>query len=273
MAGAPRADQRAALLMERGQTQEAVRVLRERLAEDPRDVATRRMLVRVFGVAGNLGEAAREAQRLSEALGTGSPVPWIELGHAYELAHRYDEALKLYDRAADAAPADPSGAREGGLRAARWGEVELARPRLEEALRRDTKDARVWHALGVVRLRLGDVDGARMAYRSGLMADPQALENRIGLATVALATDDPRSALAEYEAIVLARPRFADAHLGRAWALVSLGRLDEAREALETGARLGANPAVVTRQRELIQHLKKGVKSDVESGASIDQKR
>jgi Flp pilus assembly protein TadD len=273
MAGAPRADQRAALLVDRGQTDEALRVLRERLAEQPRDVATRRMLVRVLGVAGNMGEALREAERLASLLGARSPIPWIELGHAYELSHQYEQALKFYDRAADVAPADPSGAREGGVRAARWGEAELARPRLEEALRRDPRDARLWHALGVVRLRLDDVDGARTAYRSGLMADPRALENRIGLATVALATDDPESALSEYDAIVAARPRFADAHLGRSWALLLLGRLGEARQALETGARLGANPRVVTRQRELVQHLQKGAKSNVESGSLIDQKR
>jgi tetratricopeptide (TPR) repeat protein len=272
-ASAPRADQRAALLVEHGQNDEAVRVLREQLTKQPGDVATRRMLVRVLGVAGKLGEAASEAQKLAAALGPHSPLPWVELGHAHELAHRYEEALKFYDRAAEVAPADPLGAREGGLRAARWGEAELAQPRLEEALRRDPRDARVWHALGVVRLKLDDVEGAKTAYRSGLMADPSALENRIGLATVALATDDPAGALSQYDAIIAARPRFADAHLGRSWALVLLGRLVEAEAALETGARLGANPRVVTRQRELVQQLQKGSKSDVESAAPIDQKR
>src|SRR5262245_61798964 len=37
-ASAPRADQRAALLVEHGQNDEAVRVLRERLSKQPRDV-------------------------------------------------------------------------------------------------------------------------------------------------------------------------------------------------------------------------------------------
>ena len=252
---AARPEQRAALLVERGQTAEAVRMLREHLGRHPSDIAAQRTLVRVLAVTGNLGAAEAEAQKLASRLGARDPVPFIELGHAYEIAHRYDEALQAYDRAAEVAPRDARGPREGGLRAARWGEVELAQPRLEEALRRDPRDARVWHALGVVRLKRGDAAGATVAYRSGLVANPAALENRIGLATVALATDDPEAALAQYDAIIAARPRFADAHLGRSWALLILGRLDDAQAALDMGARLGANPRVVARQRELAKRL------------------
>ncbi len=264
-ATAARPEQRAALLVERGQTHEAVRMLREHLARHPSDVAAQRTLVRVLAVTGNLGAAETEARKLASQLGAGDPVPFIELGHAYEIAHRYDEAMQAYDRAAAVAPPDPRGPREGGLRAARWGELTLALPRLEEALRRDPSDARLWHALGVVRLKLGDAAGASVAYRSGLQANPGAVENRIGLATLALVTDDPEAALAQYDAIIALRPKFADAHLGRAWALLILGRLDDAQAALDTGARLGANPRVVTRQRELVKRLR--------MRPQIDQKR
>jgi cellulose synthase operon protein C len=262
---AARPEQRAALLVERGRTDEAVRMLREHLTRHPTDVIARRALVRVLAVTGNLGAAETEARKLATQLGASDPLPFIELGHAYEIAHRYEEAIEAYDRAAAVAPRDPRGPGEGGLRAARWGELTLALPRLEEALRRDPRDARLWHALGVVRLKLGDAAGASLAYRSGLKANPEALENRIGLATLALATDDAEAALVQYDAIIAARPRFADAHLGRSWALLILGRLDEAQAALDMGARLGANPRVVTRQRELVRRLR--------MRPQIDQKR
>ena len=113
----------------------------------------------MLALSGDLGGARKEAERLSALLGPTSPVPWIELGHAHELQHKYDEALTLYDRAAEVAPRDPSGPGTGGLRAARWGEPELAEPRLEEALRRNPGDARLWHALGLVRVRLGNSRG------------------------------------------------------------------------------------------------------------------
>jgi tetratricopeptide (TPR) repeat protein len=207
-------------------------------------------------------------------LGRASAVPWVELGHAFELAHRYDEALEHYDRAAAAAPHDPLGPLTGGLRAARWGEAELAEPRLEEALRRlsprtgaaarhdrpNPRAANAWHALGLVRLRLGDAKGAKAAYSSGLTADPGALENRLGLATVALAEGNAADALAQYDAILAARPKFGDAELGRAWALMRLGRLDEAREALDRAYRLGANRAVIARQQRLLAELERARK-------------
>ena len=141
------------------------------------------------------------------------------------------------------------------MRAARWGEAELAAPRLEEALRRNPRAADVWHALGLVRLRLGDLDGARVAYQSGLVAAPGALENRIGLATVALERGAPADALREYDAVVKARPRFGDGHLGRAWALMALGRLDDAARSLDEARRLGADARAIDRQSRLLTKL------------------
>ncbi len=174
----------------------------------------------------------------------------MELGYALELAHRYDEALTLYDRAAELAPRNPLGPKTGGMRAARWGERELARPRLEEALRRNSRDAEAWHALGLVCLGLGDHASAEQAYRSGLMADPRALENRVGLATLAFARSRPELALREYEAILAERPKQTDAMLGRSLALIQMGRFEEAESALSEAAERGADRDVIRKQRE-----------------------
>jgi len=248
---------RAILLVDRGRFDEARQVLTARLSKHPEDVRARALLIRIHGVTGNLGAAQEEATRLSERLGPDNPRPFIELGHALELAHRYDEALELYDRAAEVAPRDPAGPREGGLRAAAWGEHELSRPRLEEAIRRAPRDPALWHALGVVCLGLAAVDDAEHAYRSGLVADPHALENRLGLATVALVRDDPAAALREYDLILAERPRFGDAALGRSWALLRLGRLAEAEKALVQAERSGGDRAVISRQRRALAAAKK----------------
>src|SRR4030095_561442 len=82
---------KAILLVDRGRFDEARRVLDERLKDHPEDAEARALLIRVHGVTGNLGGARDEAARLSERLGPASPRPYIELGHAFELAHRYDE--------------------------------------------------------------------------------------------------------------------------------------------------------------------------------------
>lgn len=237
------------MLSEKGQNDEAVSLLRAYLAEHPRALAERRLLVRIEASRGQLGAAQAEVKVLQQQLGPRSPVPFVELGHALEMAHRYDEALEAYDAAALAAPNDPLGPLTGGLRAARWGELELAAPRLEEAVRRSPKDPAAWHALGLVQLSRGEPERAEQAYQAGLLADPRALENRVGLATLALTRSDFAGALLHYEAIVTSRPNLADARLGQSFALMGLGRFEDARRALDEAARLGASPSVVARQR------------------------
>lgn len=240
---------RATMLTEKGRHDEASRLLRDYLAKNPRALRERQLLVRVEASRGQLGAAQEQVAELAKQLGPKSPIPLVELGHALEMAHRYDDALEAYDAAAAAAPADPLGPLTGGLRAARWGELELAAPRLEEAVRRGPKDPAAWHALGLVQLSRGELSRAEEAYRAGLLADPRALENRVGLATLALTRGDLVAALVQYDAIVASRPNFADAQLGRSFALIGLGRFEDARHALDRAARLGASPDVVARQR------------------------
>lgn len=246
---------RAAMLMDKGRADEASALLRDYLREHPDALAERRMLVRVEAFRGQLGAAQAEVAVLARQLGERSPIPLVELGYALEVSHRYDEALAAYDQAALVAPGDPLGPLTGGLRAARWGELDLAEPRLREALRRSPRDPAAWHALGLVQLSRGDFVAAEQAYRSGLLADPNALENRVGLATLALKRGDLPAALVQYDAIVAQRPKLADAHLGRSFALMGMGRLDEASRALDAAARLGASPRVITAQRRELQRL------------------
>ena len=244
------------MLVQKGRSAEAAQALEAHLKQHPEAVAERRLLIRVYASMGQMGHAEEQAQTLARQLGPQSPVPWVELGYALELAHRYDEALEQYDRATEVAPRDPLGPLTAGLRAARWGEAELAEPRLVEALRRDPRNTEAWHALGLARARLGNLDGAAHAYQSGLRADPHAIEDHVGLATIALLRGDAAAALAEYDAIVSARPKFADAHLGRSWALMKLGRLDDAQRALDRAQELGASPRPLSAQRRALAELR-----------------
>jgi len=228
---------------------EAIVTLRSRLASHPDDLPARRLLVRVLAVAGDLPSARTEVEELARRLPPQDATPFLELGHALELMHRYDEALAAYDEASRTAPLSPDGPREAGMRSAHWGESEVARPRLEEALRRGANDAETWHALGVVRLNLGDDRGAEDAYRSAAAADPTSATPWIGIATVGIVRGDAALALSAYDAVLARKPRFAPAELGRAWALAKLGRVAEALQAIGRAEKLGAPAENVARQR------------------------
>jgi tetratricopeptide (TPR) repeat protein len=245
----PTATDRAQALVRQHREEEAVTFLRADLATHPDDIPARRLLVRLLGFTGNLPAARLEAEELARRVGPGDPAPFLELGHALELSHRYDEALAEYDEAASVAPASPAGPREGGMRCARWGEIEEARPRLEEAVRRGARDADTMHALGLVLLHLGDTAAAVDAYRAATVADPKAPEGWLGLASVALVRGDAAGALDAYDHVMALRPRFAAGELGRAWALAKLGRRDEAARAIDRAEELGAPAANVARQR------------------------
>ncbi len=236
-------------LVRQGREPQAVAFLRDDLAKHPDDLPARRLLVRVLAFQGDMGAARAEVGEIAKRVPSGDPAPWIELGHAYELVHQFDEALAAYDEAADRAPKSPAGPREGGMRCARWGEAAEARPRLEEAVRRGARDAETFHVLGLVRLHLQDLDGAQAAYREGLKANPNDATNMLGLATVAVVRGDARAALAAYDALMAGHPRYAAGELGRAWALARLGRKGEAKQALDRAEELGAPAANIEKQR------------------------
>jgi Flp pilus assembly protein TadD len=244
--------ERAQQLVRMHREGEARTTLEKHLLAHPDDVPARRMYIRVLAWSGDLEGARREVATLEKML-PDDPVPWIELGHAFELAHRFDEALAAYDTAASIAPQSPVGPREGGMRTARWGEPEEAGPRLEEAVRRGANDPEVFHVLGLVRLNLKDLDGAEDAYRRGVASDGKSLENRLGLATVAVLREDAAAALAAYDGILALAPRNPGAALGRAWALGKLGRRADAEKALDLAVELGASPEHVAKQRAALR--------------------
>jgi tetratricopeptide (TPR) repeat protein len=245
----PSPAQRAISLAHMHREAEGVVLLRAAIAKHPDDVDSRRVLVRLLGLTGDLPAAKKEAEDLQKRLSEGDPSGWLELGHAYELSHKFEEALAAYDTASSAAPGSPAGPLEGGTRCAHWGEVDEARPRLEEAVKRGANDAEVWHTLGFVRLQQKDADGANEAYHKGIDVDRSQPQNWLGLASVAVMTGDAMGALEAYTALLALRPSFGVAELGRAWALAKLNRPKEARAALDHAESLGAPKANIARQR------------------------
>ena len=245
----PSPAQRAISLAHLHREGEGVALLRAAIAKHPDDVDSRRVLVRLLGLIGDLTAAKKEAEDLQKRLPEGDPSGWLELGHAYELSHKFEEALAAYDTASSAAPGSPVGPLEGGTRCARWGEVAEARPRLEEAVKRGANDAEVWHTLGFVRLQQKDFDAATEAYKKGLEADRSQPQNWLGLASVAVVQGDAKGALDAYTAILELRPNFGVAELGRAWALAKLNRPKEALAALDHAEALGAPKTNIAKQR------------------------
>ena len=216
--------------------------------ETPREHAILRV------VRGDLRGGTKELEALRDA-SPKDPRAWIDLGHAYELAHRYEDALDCYDHAADVAPKSPAGPREGGLRAAAWGEYAAAKPRLMEAIARGDDVIETFHALGLVELQLGDHAAAKKAYLQGL-EQPGGDHDAtcvLGLATLAVVQEDGGEALRWYDELARRRPENAGAEFGRAWALTKLKKFEDAGKALDAAASLGGRAEDVAKMRKWIE--------------------
>jgi hypothetical protein len=72
---------------------EGIALLRTELASHPGDLPARRLLVRLLAFTGQVDAARAEVAELEKRLPPDDPTPSIELGHALELARRFDEAL------------------------------------------------------------------------------------------------------------------------------------------------------------------------------------
>src|SRR5271170_7210606 len=82
---------RALSLSRQERRSEAEEVLRVEIREHPDDIPARRLLVRLLGFDGDLGAARAQVEELRAHVPRGDASPEIELGHALELAHRFEE--------------------------------------------------------------------------------------------------------------------------------------------------------------------------------------
>jgi tetratricopeptide (TPR) repeat protein len=103
---------------------------------------------------------------------------------------------------------------------------------------RERNDVEAWHALAMAYLEAGDAEAARRAYRSIMVREDLAPEQRRSLSLEAIVqpvqrvAKDHERTLAELDAWVAANPGHeSDGGLvyARVWSLMALGRIDEAR--------------------------------------------
>ncbi|HEX7185981.1 MAG TPA: tetratricopeptide repeat protein [Thermoanaerobaculia bacterium] len=183
-------------------------------------------------------EAERRALAEAERrLPAGSP----ELAEAYGRCGRVHALYKLneparacFENAARLAPADARWAYYLGALLQALGDFEAAEARLARALELkpggDLEGA-ILIRLGEVRLQLGRPDEARKAFEAALPTAAAAA--RFGLGRVALAQGDARAAAGHFEAALAAQPGASEVRSPLAIAYRKLGRLDDARKALE----------------------------------------
>jgi tetratricopeptide (TPR) repeat protein len=215
-----------------GRTDEAERLYRRALINDPREPTALYLLGLLNFETGRAEEAAELLETVvglrpdhAQARLTLAQLRHWRGEHAAAIAG-YRHALVLAPHRAEAAVGLANALREAGWAAQAIAEGEAAAacfPRMADA----------WIALAAARLSGGDAHGAVSAYEAAVALDPDRLSARTGLAGALLAAGQSADADAAAMAAVAIDPASADAWFLRGAALRALCRTDEAIGALE----------------------------------------
>lgn len=186
-------------------------------------------------VAGQIEELARVVEAL-EAQGA-EPGRRAEahgaLGHLYVVYELPQAAEDAYRRAAELVPDDPRWPYYLGYLHSRLGELDAARDSFRAVVERDPDDLAARLRLGRVELERNDPEAARRQFRLVLERRPESAAALYGLGRVAQSQGEDEEAVHHLQRAVALQPDAGLAHYALAQAYRRLGRLDDARRALE----------------------------------------
>jgi tetratricopeptide (TPR) repeat protein len=138
---------KGAALSALGRRQEAIEALRAALAGAPASPVLAWLALANTYYALRLFPEAIAAYRQAEKFASHREAAQDSLGIALKDAGQFDAALQMFEAAKAKRPDDPFVWRQIGFVNAALGRSELAIPALEQSLKLDAKQAKVWHAL------------------------------------------------------------------------------------------------------------------------------
>lgn len=170
---------------------------------------------------------------------------WLALTSAPD-AHAWSDPVRLFERARERTPRSSQIPYVLGALHARRGEHAEAIPQFESALALDPSSAKVWLQLGQARAELGQLVEARAAYERAFalgLSEGNGLEEsgvRVQLGLVYLRLGELEGARREFARAADLAPEDGDILLRLGQVQERLGQPDEARRSLERGLALGA---------------------------------
>ncbi|HEX6308538.1 MAG TPA: tetratricopeptide repeat protein [Longimicrobiales bacterium] len=144
-------------------------------------------------------------------------------------------AATAYRKGLEIRPTDAAILTRLGLAHQMAGDATAALDALERAAAADPMYALAWLNLGVVRTSVGDQAGAAAAYAEALRADSTDAIVWLNLGNIELRAARFESAIDYYRKALAYEPALAPAHFNHARALLSIGRVADARIALRNG--------------------------------------
>lgn len=216
---------------QRGDGEQALRLAREVVAEQPRMAAGRELLAFMLQQSERIGEAIDVLGRLA-AEGRASESAKIQLGLLLtETGKAADAAAILAPLASGTASAEILNAY--GIALADQGRVREAVEQFRRALALDPNNAPALQNLGIVALRVNDVAAARQNLARALELNPRLPLALNTMGVVHARMNDMPRAVESWRRAVALDPRQYDALYNAGLVLARAGARAEARQALE----------------------------------------
>ena len=191
--------------------------------------------------AGDVDEAIGHFER-AVALRPGYLNARVELGNALLARGRTADAIVHYTAAVAVDPRSVEALTDLGRALALEGRIDEAISFQEQALRIDPAYPIAHNNLGMALAEKGLTAEARGHFEQALRAEPSNAEALNNLGSMLIRQGHPDEGLARIDEAIRLRPDFGLAHVNRAVALLLLGRLEEARQAITLARAHGASP-------------------------------
>ncbi len=187
---------------------------------------------------------ARDVLADAAARDPGDPYAALWLGVAESERGRHGDAADAYRAAVRLAPMLTEARVRLGTALTETGRLAEAEAALETAVAQDPlRHPDAWNALGLVRLRQNQADGALAALRRAVALDPRIATARANLGAALLASGDPDAARAQFEAALRLDPEERSALGNLGLILAQQGRTAEARARFQQLLRLDPTDA------------------------------
>jgi tetratricopeptide (TPR) repeat protein len=224
-------------LLTKGQTDAAIRQLREILRLKPDYADAHNLLGLALVKKGQIDEAINEYQDAIHLDPDGADAHY-NLGVALGKKGQIDEAINQYQDAIRLKP-DLSPAHNNlGNALISKGQIDEAIRQLREAIRLNPDYAEAHNNLGIVLANKGQIDEAISEFQVATRSQPDFVEAHNNLANALASKGQIDEAINEFQAAIRCNPDYAVFYNNLANALASKGRLDEAIRQYQEAIRL-----------------------------------